>query len=505
MVCGRQAGKDAGNGKERRSLGRVMRGVLAGLGLGTVVAAAVLGVAALQIEQSKMPDPPKMVRPAVVEELHVAAGPKPVHPLMSVPGRLAGPLSAGDLTRTQPPVLALPGASPLPRLPAPPPDPADQPRSDAPVAVEMLGAGADGRLPQGAGTGPGPGLAVRPPHLAPPGVPAPRQEGGVALPAALPFPGPALPGGITELAVAEAVLMPAVPLLPPYAAAPAPAPASRAVPGAPSGGAEPAVPLPLSGLPALPPRPEVPDPPAAGDSVAQMARELPPLQPAVGSPATLRLSPPVPAALPRAAEPAALSGLPGPGALAASPAWGRPVPAAAADGPLLAVVLIDPEDGPLPDWARSVALGPDRLDAAPDDREVLARLAEPADRGALAAMAWRVSALPHPGPLLLGAAPAGEKALGAMQSFLDASGLGAVIDGAEMPDLGAETARTYPDAPLGDRLARAAAHARRDGAVILSVEDSPETRAAIGAFFGGPGRDLMSGTAGEALRRLSAR
>ncbi|WP_201742000.1 hypothetical protein [Mangrovicoccus ximenensis] len=57
------------------------RGMLAGLVFGLAAAVLLLGVAALQIERSKQPEPPKMVPPAVFEELQVAAGPAPRHPL----------------------------------------------------------------------------------------------------------------------------------------------------------------------------------------------------------------------------------------------------------------------------------------------------------------------------------------------------------------------------------------------------------------------------------------
>ncbi|WP_172330885.1 hypothetical protein [Mangrovicoccus sp. HB161399] len=481
-------------------------GLLAGLGSGLAVAVLLLGMAALQIEKARAPAPPKMLHPAVEQELHVAASPAPSHALMAVPGRLAGPQDAGAVPRILPPVLALPDASgPLPR-PAPPPDPDAVARARAPLPVELLGAEAAGLPGPAMDEGPEVALAPAPPRLLPPGAPELRAEGALPLPAGLPFPGPVLPPGLHELAPAAAVLVPALPEAPgPAAPMPAAGPAALSAPLAPGGAAMPAAPAPLSGLPQLPSRPVPPELPPAADSVGTLAPDLTPFLPAVGDPAAARLVPPVSAALPDAGEPAGLPGAPGPGDLLRGGLLEMASAAAAADGPSLAIVLMDPAPGDLPSWARSVALPPDRLEQAPAGREVLAKLAEPADRGALAAMAWRVSALPHPGPLLVAAAPEGERALGAMRSFLEASGLGAVVDGADLPGLGPDTARAYPPAPLELRLARAAAHARRDGAVILPLADSPEARAAVAAFLDGEGNDLVPVTAGDALKLLAPR
>ncbi|MBE3640375.1 hypothetical protein ICN82_19400 [Mangrovicoccus sp. HB182678] len=200
----------------------------------------------------------------------------------------------------------------------------------------------------------------------------------------------------------------------------------------------------------------------------------------------------------RAAAPLPLSPSPGAAALIPGRLAGQAPPTTGA--PLFAVILVDPQPGDLPPWARSVALGPAGLKAPPGGREILALLPGGTGRGQLAAMARDLAALDRPGPVLLSGAP---REVAEVQALLDRAGLGAVgaVPGLALPGL--RQVPAYPEAPLEQRLARAAVHARREGAVMIAVPDSLQARAAIGAFLEGAGSDLRPATAGQALARLA--
>ncbi|WP_138470170.1 hypothetical protein [Poseidonocella sp. HB161398] len=507
------------------------RGLLAGLVFGLFVAALVLGIAALQLERAKWPEPPVMIPPVVAERFALPEGPLPPEP-RAVPPVAPRP-EAGLPARAVLISLPQPGTPAAPVLPAPPPDPARARLYLAPPASGIAGPdlrGAPGTEPPAA-----PSVAA-PQALAPLAIPADLAEPSeTAQPGlAAPAPAPALPDTVDTLVPGPGVL-----------AAGQPLPRIETVPPAPAGGgatlvpAAPPVPgdsalLAPSGLPAAPPAPPESAAPPAPPSVAALTAGAPATVPAATSPAMPAAAPRPPANAAPAAEPAAPGALPAPDpsgldavqaapvapdlqlaapevSPASEPAQQGTLPTSEAppaapgtageDGPpLLAVVLVDPRAAPLPEWARSVALAPAEAETAPAGREVLLHLDPGTDEAALAAAGQALAGLAAPGPLLITAGP-GEGLPGAFAALAASSGQGAVIEGGAAPARG--QAAAYPAAPLSAQLARAAVHARRDGAVILVLPDSAAARRAVGDFLDGPGSDLIPATAGEALRLLA--
>lgn len=186
----------------------------------------------------------------------------------------------------------------------------------------------------------------------------------------------------------------------------------------------------------------------------------------------------------------------------------------AASGPQMAIVLRRGNDAPerLPSWARSVALSGSALAQAPGEVEILPLIDPDSDRGALSGLAWQIARLRNLGPLILETPLASAQATEDLLGLAQASGDGLLLGGAALalrPEMAAKktvaVAPIYPERlPLSERLHRGAVHARRDGAVILVVEDSAAARADIESWLQSPeAGDIQPVAASQALAHLA--
>lgn len=222
------------------------------------------------------------------------------------------------------------------------------------------------------------------------------------------------------------------------------------------------------------------------------------------------------------AAPPSITGLISGGGLAGAKSIPEAVNDVAEGRPVMAIVLDRQGDAPvgLPAWTRSiivpaVALSGD-ASTVPEGAEILPKIREAADRGALSALAWDIARHPgHIGPLYSTTGLANEQAKSDLLGLLRAADIGLVLGGDGLPLLepantaGISVASGYPvllnasDQVLGDRLDRAVTHAKRDGAVIVIVRDSTDNRAAIRAWLDTePG--IMVVSVAQALNRLRA-
>ncbi len=485
------------------------RGVLTGLIFGLLVAALVLGIAALQIGARQAIAPPSLVPPEIEERWDGPLALAPAQPdgLEVLPGGVVGL----DLARgaSPPPVLpARVSARPTPLAPPPPsdggapvlrvltefagPSVATDPDRAAPDPASLL------RLPDRIAARDAVGSATLTPSeeatVPPPVAPAPRTpappgqiawvpevetrapssqhpnvrpaDAAEALPApvrrvALPGPDPTRDVSVQTgtLPAAEAV----TPVLPSETVAPVTSAGTIQVP-VPS--ASPTVTAALS-------KPAPPDSgPATPESVAMVTAR---------------------AAVPYAPEPVALIG---PRRQVA------PLDTAAAgDGPALAIVLVPSGDtpGPPPGWAGGVAVGLDQLPLAQGEAVEIPAVpivTSQVGRGGLSALAvWmrRHGAAPV---LLRGTLPEETRTrLAAMGETADLAFLAAPQDVSAAPP---GTWAAYPGS-----LERAARHARRDGAAVVVLPDTDETRAAVARWLAnGVGPDVQIVSVPQALGRL---